>query len=86
MGVTADMPYELVLDLSRVYDRQNRYRDFGDAIVQDILTDIRRLGFERVLRDQPASFIQLQEDFSNRETVLLSSYDSTLTRLDRARR
>jgi hypothetical protein len=80
-GVTTDLPFELVLALSRVYDRQARYRALGDAVGQDLMMQVRREGFEPVLRDQPAGLIALEEDFANRESVLLQDYDRVLTAL-----
>jgi hypothetical protein len=81
-GVTADVPYELVLALSRVYDRQARYRTLGDALVLDLMMQVRREGFEPVLRDHPNSLMALQEDFANREWVLEQAYDSVIARLN----
>ena len=85
-GVTTDLPFQLVLALSRLYDRQARYRDLGDALAQDLMMHVRREGFEPVLRDRPASLMALEEDFANRESVLLERYDSVLATLkDRPR-
>lgn len=80
-GVTTDLPFGLVLTLSRTYDRQARYRALGDAVAQDLMIQIRRQGFEPVLRDEPAGLMALQEDFANRESVLLQAYDSVLSAL-----
>jgi hypothetical protein len=85
-GVTTDLPFQLVLALSRVYDRQARYRALGEALGQDLMMQVRREGFEPVLRDRPASLMALEEDFANRESVLLQGYDSVLDALkDRTR-
>jgi hypothetical protein len=80
-GVTTDLPFDLVLTLSRIYDRQTRYRALGDALNQDILAQVRREGVEPVLRDRPTSLMSLEEDFANRELVLLRGYDSVLVAL-----
>jgi hypothetical protein len=80
-GVTTDLPFQLVLALSRIYDRQARYRALGDAVGQDLIIQVRRQGFEPVLRDEPAGLMALEEDFANRESVLLQGYDSVLTAL-----
>ena len=82
-GATSEMPYDLVLVLSRTYDRQARYRSLGDALVQDVMGQIRREGMEAVLRDRSASFVPLQEDFVNRESLLLQAYNSALVELGR---
>jgi hypothetical protein len=85
-GVTTELPFQLVLALSRIYDRQARYRALGDALAQDLMMQVRREGFEPVLRDRPASLMALEEDFANRESVLLQGYDSVLDELrNRAR-
>ena len=80
-GVTTDLPFQLVLALSRIYDRQARYRALGDAVGQDLMIQVRRQGFEPVLRDEPAGLMALEEDFANRESVLLQGYDSVLAAL-----
>jgi hypothetical protein len=85
-GATGEMPYDQVLQLSRTYDRQARYRTLGDALVQDLMGQIRREGMETVLRDGAPSFIPLQEDFANRESALLQVYESTLADPERRRR
>jgi hypothetical protein len=82
-GATSDLPLELVLALSRVYDRQARYRTLGDALVQDLMSQIRREGMEGVLRDRYETFIPLQLDFANRESDLLRSYEVALADLAR---
>jgi hypothetical protein len=84
-GVMTDLPYELVLTLSRLYDRQARYRALGDAVAQDLMVQVRREGFEPVLRDRPTSLMALEEDFANRETVLVQGYDTVLAALNRRR-
>jgi type II secretory pathway pseudopilin PulG len=81
-GATSDLPYPLVLALSRVYDRQARYRALGDAVVQDLMMQVRREGFEPVLRDRPANLMALQEDFANRELALGQAYDAVLAKLN----
>lgn len=50
-GAMDQMPYDLVLALSRIYDRQGRYQDLADGLVQGIMADIRREGIEPVLRE-----------------------------------
>lgn len=80
-GVLGDLSYELVLELSRVHAEQSRYRQLADALVQDIMMQIRREGAEPVLRDRSAGFISLQEDFANREQHLVAAYRAVLARL-----
>lgn len=82
VGSTNDLPYSLVLELARVYDRQEWYRSLGDALVQDLMMQVRREGFEPVLRDRSASFMSLQEDFANREAVLVRLYRGALELID----
>ena len=43
---------------------------------------VRREGFEPVLRDRSASFMSLQEDFANREYVLIRGYNAALASID----
>src|SRR5690606_4657807 len=65
-GIMRDLPHELVLALAQTYERQARYRALADALVQDMMMQVRREGPEPVLRDAAAHFISLQEDFANR--------------------
>jgi hypothetical protein len=81
-GTIADLPYALILELARVYDRQARYRALADALGQDIMMQVRREGMEPVLRDRASSFIGLQVDFANREFVLIEEYTRVLARLN----
>jgi hypothetical protein len=76
------MPYALVLELARVYDRQAQYRSLTDALLQDLMMQVRREGFEPVLRDRSASFMSLQEDFANRESALIQDYGEALASID----
>jgi hypothetical protein len=69
-GTTSDLPYDLVLVLAGVYNQQARYRALGDAVVQDLMMQVRREGVEPVLRDRARAFMSLQEDFANREAGL----------------
>ena len=80
-GVATDLPFELVLELSRIYNHQARYRALGEALAQDLMMQVRREGFEPVLRDRSAGLMALEEDFANRESVLLQGYDSVLVAL-----
>lgn len=80
-GVLGVLPYEFVLELSRVHAEQARYRQLADALVQDIMMQIRREGAEPVLRDRSTGFMSLQEDFANREQHLVEVYRAILARL-----
>jgi hypothetical protein len=82
IGSTAELPHSLVLELARVYDRQARYRSLADALVQDLMMQVRREGFEPVLRDRSASFMSLQEDFAGREDALMRGYNAALASID----
>lgn len=81
-GALADIPYPLVLELSRVYDQQGRYRALAEALVQDIMGDVRREGPEAVLRDGAPQFIALDGDFANRESFLIERYVRALAAID----
>jgi len=82
IGSTAELPHSLVLELARVYDRQAGYRSLADALVQDMMMQVRREGFEPVLRDRSASFMSLQEDFAGREDALIRGYNAALASID----
>ncbi|MDT8368999.1 MAG: hypothetical protein RQ745_07310 [Longimicrobiales bacterium] len=80
-GVFERLPWDLVLALSRLYDRQGEYAALGDRMTEEISTDLRREGAEAVLRDGYRGFIVLSEDFANRERRLVERYDEALDRL-----
>lgn len=65
-----------------MYDRQDQYRSLADALVQDPMMQVRREGFEPVLRDRSASFMSLQEDFAGRESPLIRGYSAALASID----
>lgn len=73
--------YDLMLTLSQVYGEQARYQALGGALVQDIMSQVRREGEVVVMRDSSASFIPLQEDFANREQRLAEAYEHALGQL-----
>lgn len=75
------LPLDAVLKLSRVYEQQESYAQLGDEIASDIYVDLRRRGFEAVLREGFAGFILLTTDFANRETSLIARYDEALKML-----
>lgn len=77
-GATSEFEYELLLQLSRTYGQQARYRAMGDVLAQDLMADVRRFGMEAVLRNNPRGFMALEEDFSNREGALIEAYRSSL--------
>lgn len=81
-GLLVDMPLETVLELALVYDGQERYRSLGQAMLVDIMSDVRRSGMEAVLRDRYTEFIPLATDFASRELSLLRRYDAALALFD----
>jgi hypothetical protein len=80
-SATADMPYELVLFLAQVYERQARYRAIGDALAESFLNDLRRDGLEATARDKFANFIVVDQDLANREDALVNTYRDAIERL-----
>ncbi len=85
-GVLRDLPHDLVLALARTYERQTLYRALADALVQDMMMQVRREGPEPVFRDAAAHFITLQEDFAKREEALGETYRAMIAHLDTAGR
>jgi hypothetical protein len=82
-GALSELPYSLMLQLSRVYERQASYDALVGQILADIYMDGRRRGMEAVLREGFAGFIMLTQDFANREESLVRSYDHALAALGR---
>jgi hypothetical protein len=82
-GAINELPYSLVLQLSRVYERQASYDALTEQIAADIYIDGRRRGMEAVLREGFAGFIGLTHDFANREEMLIRQYDQALAALGR---
>jgi hypothetical protein len=82
-GAVNDLPYPLVLQRSRIYERQATYDALTAQIAADIYMDGRRRGMEAVLREGFAGFIALTHDFANREESLVRQYDQALAALGR---
>ena len=76
-------PYDLIIQVSRVYERQAAYGNLARQLVADIYMDLRRRGVEVVLRDGYGGFILLTEDFAGREDALMRSYDGALAAIAR---
>lgn len=75
------LPYDLVLKLSRVYEWQQAYSQLGHAIANDVYIDLRRRGFDAVLREGFVGFVLLTSDFAGRENQLIARYDDALAAL-----
>lgn len=84
-GVTDEWPYELVLTVSRTYERQAIYNDLARQLLADIYMDLRRRGGESVFREGAAGMLLLSYDFANREEELLQQYDAVLAAIERSR-
>jgi hypothetical protein len=82
-GALSELPYDRVLAIASLYERQADYRALGDGLVVAFMTDIARLGPEAVARDRATNYITIDMDFANRERVLLVSYRTTLPLLAR---
>jgi hypothetical protein len=80
-GAAEQWPYDLVLRISRVYERQASYNELRRNVTSDIYVDMRRRGAEAVLREGYAGFITLASDFANRERALRSQCDELLALL-----
>ena len=57
------------------------YARLGDEIARDVYVDLRRRGFETVLREGFSGFILLTTDFAGRESKLIERYDDALATL-----
>lgn len=84
-GATTEIPWDLVLALSRAYSRQIKYQELGETMTQDVMLDIRREGIDQVLRERASSFIPIQLDFANREASLREMYTEVLALMERDR-
>jgi hypothetical protein len=83
-GALSELPYALVLRVAPVYEYQEKYRALGEALGQGVMLDAQRRGAIAVFRDNFANFVQIEEDFSNREAVLARNYRQALAALDSA--
>jgi hypothetical protein len=84
-GTLDQLPYDLVLRVSRVYERQSSYDELTTQRVADIYIDIRRRGADEVLIAGYQGFITLASDFANREQELIANYDTVLSLLRQPR-
>jgi hypothetical protein len=84
--VLAQLPYDLVLELSDVYSDQARYAAMSNGIAQGVYGDMLRSGVPAVFRDRARNFAFLADDWSRREGVLIADCDSAVAHIDAARR
>jgi hypothetical protein len=80
-GGLDQVPFDLVLELSRVYERQNQYMTMSTAMANDIYIDVRRRGLDQAFREGFEGFILLATDFGNREERLAAVYDKAIERI-----
>ncbi len=84
-GVLAQLPYDLVLELSDVYADQARYVAMSTSIAEEVYADLVREGVLAVFRDRARNFAVLAQDWSLREGVLMAECDSAVAHIDAAR-
>ena len=80
-GILGELSYDLVLKLSRLYASQERYRSLGQALAEAFYVEIMRSGHESIARDRFANFLVLEQDFANREYLILEQYGEVLALL-----
>jgi hypothetical protein len=80
-GTLDQLPYDLLLRISRVYERQSSYEELRMQILADIYIDIRRRGADEVLIAGYQGFLSLVGDFATREQELIANYDTVLSLL-----
>lgn len=85
-GALAQLPYPLVLHLSRVYERQAQYRGLTEALVEGTYADMMMRGALPAFRDNAASWRMLLRDFADREGTLEEQYAGLRPRLQAAAR
>jgi hypothetical protein len=85
-GVLAQLPYDLVLELSGVYADQARYVAMSTSIAEAVYGDMVRSGVLAVFRDRARNFAVLANDWSLREGVLIAECDSAVAHIDAAAR
>lgn len=76
-GTIVDLPYPVVLRLSRVYGRQAEYEELSRALLHTAYTQVASEGVEAFLRGY-ANWIGVAQDFAGRERILLEAYDAAL--------
>lgn len=84
-GTLGELPYPLVLRLSRVYERQAQYRVLTEALLHGIYGDLMARGVTASFRDNAPSWSILLRDFADREGTLEEHYDSVLVHVRAAR-
>jgi hypothetical protein len=83
-GALDQLPFDLILLLSRIYEGQSEYMSLSNAMAHDIYIDLRRRGIDPVLREGFQGFMLLETDFGNREQRLVKIYDDALGKLAQA--
>jgi hypothetical protein len=67
------LPYAVMLDVSKLYERKGGYTALGAQIAADLYDDLRRRGIEVVMVEGYTGLLALEQDFSNREKFLWST-------------
>ena len=83
-GALSELPYSLLLHLAPVYESQDRYRGLGESLAHGAMLEVQRRGAIAVFREGFANFIQVEQDFANREAVLARRYRQAIAALDSA--
>lgn len=76
-GATNEMPYAMVLQLSRVYARQAEYEALARALLEGTYNQLARDGPDALL-GRYTHFIALERDFAGRERQLAILYNQVL--------
>lgn len=83
-GIIDYFDYELVLDLSALYQRQAEYKDLGNAITQNFYVKVTMdKDIEEVLQDNYENWIVLLGDFSRRERGFSEANHSLLENIEK---
>lgn len=84
-GIIDYFDYELVLDLSSLYQRQIEYKELGNAIAQNFYVKVTmETNIEEVLQNNYENWILLLGDFSRREFGFSESNSNMLNKLEKA--
>lgn len=81
-GAVDRWPYQRVLGVGAIYERQAAYSTLARTLVADLYTDLRRRGMESALEDGLSGMILLTQDFANREEELARQLDTALAAIE----
>ncbi|GAB4242676.1 MAG: hypothetical protein Tsb0034_20190 [Ekhidna sp.] len=82
-GTIDEFPYEMILNLSKIYKDQTQYEQLGGQIVNETYITLLKQGSNKALRDNYKNWSVIILDFYNREARLKDKLENILIELEK---